>query len=469
MVLTVLALVAVTGVLFLSTTSTTDCHETDANEQQKADLLKLSPVSTVSTISLGASCEASRREGTKLEQDNAALRQQLHQLRAKLRTQTKMGGNKNKVVKGTNTDKHTAPKAKPNSNPSDKRSKRARRKAAAGGANGEKKHDWTTIKKEAGTVPPIYHRMHQDTSESMQKSCAKFRERVPLEKRLLGVAGLFNTGTNLLSLLLDKNCKLEAGVRTAWGTRLNKQGGSMGDWGPVLWQVPYGKHNFPTWEGKYISKAMHPFWLKGGNKHRGPMELKDMMAVVLVKDPLTWMGSMCRNRYAAFGGWWHQDNCPSLIQNADVTLKQYPQKGNESQYRTILDFWTEWHSTYFQRDGRIFMRYEDLLFDQANALETVCSCVGGTLANPLRGLADAVKNGTAGHQNGEQVGRDKAVERYSNAKIRLMRYTDKDLNFIRHHKSANEIMDAFGYFVPDVATATTTRGKHEPQRFANGV
>ena len=76
-VLTVLALVAVTGVLILSTTSRIDRRETDANEQQKADLPKLSPVST---ISLGASFEASRKEGTKLEQDNAALRQQLHQL-----------------------------------------------------------------------------------------------------------------------------------------------------------------------------------------------------------------------------------------------------------------------------------------------------------------------------------------------------------------------------------------------------
>lgn len=439
-------------VVMLTLSRNTDCQNAE-QQQNKELLLKLSQTSSDPLVST-ASCEMSRKV---MQKQNAALMQEVHKLQNQLNdvkaqakhTQTKLLDTQTKL-KSNRQPEHTTNR---------KTAKKSGKGDGGKQSNGVKKHEWTTMKKEAGTIPPIYHRMHTDTSESMQKSCALFRERVPYNKRLLGVAGLFSTGTNLLSLLLDKNCEFKG--------RPTPLGGSMSEWGPVLWQVPSGKHNFAHWQGKFHADAR--YWTKGAMR-REAMEYKNMMAVVVVKDPLTWIGSMCRNRYAAHGKWFRQDSCPALTHNADVTLKGYPQQGNESKHTTILDFWTEWHREYYDLDrSRIFLRFEDLLFDQANALETVCSCVGGTLANPLRGLADAVKNGTAGHQNGEQVGRDKAVERYSNAKIRLMRYTDKDLNFIRHHKSANEIMDAFGYFVPDVATATTTRGKHEPQRFANGV
>lgn len=68
-----------------------------------------------------------------MEQNNAGLRQQLHLLQ-------EQGRQGDQHAQTNSTKGETKPKLKPNGH-----------KAAAAAANGEKKHNWTTIKKEAGT------------------------------------------------------------------------------------------------------------------------------------------------------------------------------------------------------------------------------------------------------------------------------------------------------------------------------
>ena len=72
-----------------------------------------------------------------------------------------------------------------------------------------------------------------------------------------------------------------------------------------LEQVPYGKHSPVAWKGKYHTGANVGRWTTSG----GLLELKNMLPVVIVKDPLTWMGSMCRQRC-----------CSPMVENETVQI-----------------------------------------------------------------------------------------------------------------------------------------------------
>ena len=136
-----------------------------------------------------------------------------------------------------------------------------------------------------------------------------------------GIAGLFNTGTNLAHSLLRDNCERRGG------------GG-----GKVWWQVAWGKHNPPTWRGGHLERwavrmmpnvngSTDPLWARQlavvmveGPASRGcarssSPELTRRVPIHphQVKDPLTWMRSMCRSPYAATFRNMHQPACPSPV------------------------------------------------------------------------------------------------------------------------------------------------------------
>lgn len=63
-------------------------------------------------------------------------------------------------------------------------------------------------------------------------SCQKYRDRVPEVRRMLGPAGMFSTGTNLVTHLLKQNCLIPARVE-AYGLDASKE--QLG----MRWQVPW--------------------------------------------------------------------------------------------------------------------------------------------------------------------------------------------------------------------------------------
>ena len=69
------------------------------------------------------------------------------------------------------------------------------------------------------------------------EKCARFREEVPAIDRLLGSAGMFNTGTNLVTHLLKQNCEIPE-RREKFGPHQSKESYGM------RWQVPWGESNF---------------------------------------------------------------------------------------------------------------------------------------------------------------------------------------------------------------------------------
>eukprot|EP00984_Skeletonema_dohrnii_P032009 scaffold25359_cov78-Skeletonema_dohrnii-CCMP3373.AAC.1 len=65
-------------------------------------------------------------------------------------------------------------------------------------------------------------------------TCETFRQSVPPLGRMLGSAGMFNSGTNLVTRLMKENCVIPE--------RFNKwPNGSKEDYG-IRWQCPWGKH-----------------------------------------------------------------------------------------------------------------------------------------------------------------------------------------------------------------------------------
>lgn len=66
-------------------------------------------------------------------------------------------------------------------------------------------------------------------------TCQAFRDSVPAVERMLGAAGMFNTGTNLVTHLLKRNCVIPERL-AKYGPEASKESYGM------RWQVPWGKH-----------------------------------------------------------------------------------------------------------------------------------------------------------------------------------------------------------------------------------
>ncbi|KAH8060283.1 hypothetical protein JL720_13621 [Aureococcus anophagefferens] len=155
------------------------------------------------------------------------------------------------------------------------------------------------------------------------------------------------TGTNLLAKLLRANCVLPrecAGVATRGapghsdasaveaeialfaafhGTRKGDR--LLAGCAPFLPQVPWGKHN--------------PYSHAG--RHRAPsyerVNSSEVLPVVVAKDPLAWVGSVCREPYAlrfASGA------CAAV---GDVAA---PWPAGPRTYASLFDLWAAWHGEY---------------------------------------------------------------------------------------------------------------------------
>lgn len=97
------------------------------------------------------------------------------------------------------------------------------------------------------------------------ESCPKYRQQVAdPSMRTVGVAGMFNSGTNVLHFMLMANC-INRAAKDSTG---------------VLWQVPWGKH-VPA-----SQRSVH------SNEKLQHMKYSTVFPVVIVRDPYTWMQSM---------------------------------------------------------------------------------------------------------------------------------------------------------------------------------
>jgi hypothetical protein len=119
--------------------------------------------------------------------------------------------------------------------------------------------------------------------------CEKYQQKIPPNERRMGVAGVFDSGTNLLYSLLEANCKFKQ--------RSSGKG--------IEWQVPWGKHYPVQYRNNHTTKK-----IRRTNKSLLPLD--SIFTVTVIRDPMTWMQSMCRQSYTAQFD--HDDTmCPNVV------------------------------------------------------------------------------------------------------------------------------------------------------------
>ena len=265
-------------------------------------------------------------------------------------------------------------------------------------------------------------------------TCQAFRESVDPRNAFLAPAGPFNSGTNLLAELLWQNCALPKLRR-----RLDSSGKRS--------QTNWGKHNPPR-----IRLQIHRY--KSVNNTA-------ILPVVAVRDPFTWMQSMCRRSYTAF--WIHSSqHCPNLVP-IEQELKRRKRHGNPNKgpppvrvrynslnttHTSLVHMWNDWYDEYIQADfPRVFVRMEDLVFHARNVTDTVCQCVGGQLKRKkIVYLQESAKKGDTTKGQYETTLLD-AMIRYGSLN-RTEGMTQHDAAYARTalHR---DLMDMFSYTIPD--------------------
>lgn len=189
-----------------------------------------------------------------------------------------------------------------------------------------------------------------------------------------------------------------------------------------------------------------------------------VMPVVAIRDPYSWMQSMCRHPYAT--KWHHtKKHCPNLVPNED-DRDLFPFLENEIPVRinypepaehwdNLADLWSDWYGQYFHADyPRLIVRFEDLLFNVKEMVNTVCECVGGEPRQEGGNFAYVVDSGKFGKGHPEGKGGQtkhtnmiSAMAKYGTDKYRYVGMTDEDLT--RAYESLDaEMMMTFKYAIP---------------------
>lgn len=194
---------------------------------------------------------------------------------------------------------------------------------------------WKEVIEQVGNNGPVIlglDRCHEYNTKIVPPS--QFNE------RHLGVAGPFSSGTHYFYDILSKNCKFtNPDIENHPKTKYRNDA--------ILWQVPWGKHQSPNFRTKHsvhikdeIDKEKEQ---KKKNKRKNnsdttntnidrmekilekahesslPPSLYEyntkVLPIVTVRNPFTWMQSMCKTRYAAH--WYHivPYHCPNFIPN----------------------------------------------------------------------------------------------------------------------------------------------------------
>jgi hypothetical protein len=210
---------------------------------------------------------------------------------------------------------------------------------------------------------------NKNSTRDNMSSCARFRATVPAATAYIGTAGLYNTGTNALTYYMRENLVMPA--NTVVG---HHQG--------ILTQVPWDKH----WLYKTATKN---HTVAAAAAHYAQYPAKKVLPVVIVRDPLTWTQSTCRQPYdihfaaSADNKLGEQQQCPRSIQHSAV---QIPKMTGNRTWPTALNLWNDWYNEYFENSKddqfRLMIRFEDLLFRPKHVLDAVRRCAGAAWKDP---------------------------------------------------------------------------------------
>lgn len=280
---------------------------------------------------------------------------------------------------------------------------------------------WDDIRALVGDHPVIYG----------LETCQAFRDSIPAVERNLGSAGMFNTGTNLVTQLLKQNCKIPERVQH-YGKEASREAHG------IRWQVSWGKHT-----------PAHFKW-HHATDHAKDIAKETILPVVTIRNPFDWMASMCRNRYTA--KWKHSSNqCPHLREDHDessvpVTVTYAEQR--TSSHASLAHLWNDWNQEYLQAEyPRVIVRFEDLIFFPQETLTKICECAGGKVQWPFSYIVKPAKTGPGHGKTSERTDMISAWRQYGKPPEPNGGFTSSDyaaaVDFLN-----GTIMKLFGYTHP---------------------
>ncbi|KAL3799562.1 hypothetical protein HJC23_008689 [Cyclotella cryptica] len=264
------------------------------------------------------------------------------------------------------------------------------------------------------------------------EKCETYRNMVKPEDRMIGPAGIFNTGTNLFFQLMKENCDIKEAAHSTSHKEPRKNG--------IRYQVPWGKHN-PV--SKHRFKNAAKAWGEG-------IKQDDVMPFVLIKDPYHWMGSECRHEYLL--KWTHsKDDCPNLIDKSiqDAFVPQPVTATfalSTEKYESLVDVWNTWYNEYEQQTfPMIQTRFEDLVFHGEEVLRTACECVGGVFTDNFVYIERNAKEDLP--LNAGANGLVDTLIQVGNSKNRFEGFTDREILYANENLDQG-LMSKFGYAPP---------------------
>lgn len=256
---------------------------------------------------------------------------------------------------------------------------------------------WPTIRKK------MYHTEKDNAGPIVYglETCHAFQEATssnPSQRRI-SPAGLFNTGTNYLSVLLEYNCQNPHRVEKFHGNAKRGHGNE--------WEVPWGKHSPASARGTYYKNKNMKY------------TVDEVLPVVLIRNPYGWMKSMCRNPYTAeWKGMQDKATCPQLKEKTKEWGHGEGEATNGegynpvdvkygsgiSHHESLGNLWNDWYGEYFYKHmnstnkrsespfPRLIIRFEDIIFYPYEVTQKICECAGGVLGH--REEDKDVTNGT---------------------------------------------------------------------------
>ena len=246
---------------------------------------------------------------------------------------------------------------------------------------------WDTIlknihhdKREGG---PVIHGL--ETCGAFQNKTAS----APSQRRL-APAGIFNTGTNYLSVLLEYNCQNPHRVAKFHGNAKRGHGNE--------WQPHWGKHSPASSRGVFYQKKDVKY------------TVDEILPIVLIRNPYGWMKSMCRNSYTAtWKGVHDKKTCPQLKtkskDSGDEEWNNVEVKygSGTTHHQSLGHLWNDWYAEYFYNINatatasknndikekkkpeapfpRLIIRFEDIIFFPYEVTKQICACAGGVLGH----------------------------------------------------------------------------------------
>lgn len=183
------------------------------------------------------------------------------------------------------------------------------------------------------------------------------QQRHPPRPRRLLMRGLFNTGTNLMQQLIERN--LRATVYNYWPRARQKNLASTPH------PVPYGCHKHTPL--RLISPAVID-----------PLFVQDAwLSVVMVRHPVQWLASMRKAHYDFFcADWCNLTACRQEVWRQSMLCAM---PAGSLRFGRLEDAWMDWAAALMRwRAPHVVVRYEDVLLRPYAVLKSVASAANAS-------------------------------------------------------------------------------------------